>query len=88
MTPLPADRVLEQYFHEARSKLLDLAAIFDRIGRGAGAEVALSDGRAAKLRQAVQLLLSEASNKAEQIQQLFSLPYDPAWPRPQPRLER
>jgi len=85
MTPLPADRVLEQFFHEARSKLLDVAAIFDRIGRGTGADSATADPRAAKLRQAVELLLGDAPNKAELLQQLFSLPYDPAWPRPQPR---
>lgn len=85
MTPLPADRVLEQFFHEGRSKILDVAAIFDRIGRGTGAGAAQSDPRAAKLRQAVELLLGDAPNKAELIQQLFSLPYDPEWTRPQPR---
>jgi hypothetical protein len=85
MTPLPADRVLESFFHEARSKLLDVAAIFDRLGRGVGADAAASDPRAAKLRQAVELLLGDAPNKAELLQRLFSLPYDPDWPRPQPR---
>ena len=34
MTPLPATQALDRYFLEARSKLLDLAAILDRIGRG------------------------------------------------------
>jgi hypothetical protein len=86
MTPLPAIRVLDQYFHEARSKLLDVAAIFDRISRGAGAAEAQQDPRAAKLRLALEYLLSEAPNKAELIQQVFSLPYDPEWPRPQPRM--
>lgn len=85
MTPLSAERVLEQSFHEARSKLLDLAAIFDRLGRGAGAESAASDPRAQKLRQAVEVLLGDTPNKAELLQQLFSLPYDSDWPRPQPR---
>jgi hypothetical protein len=83
MTPLPADRALEQFFQEARSKLLDLAAIFDRIGRGDGA--ATPDARLAKLRKAVEILTGDAPNKAELLQQLFSLPYDPDWPRPQPR---
>ena len=36
-TPLAADQALERYFHEARSKLLDVAAILDRIDRGQGA---------------------------------------------------
>lgn len=84
MTPLPAERVLEQSFHEARSKLLDVAAIFDRLGRG-GAESAASDPRAQKLREAVEVLLGDAPNKAELIQQLFSLHYESDWPRPQPR---
>ena len=85
MTPLPADRVLDQFFHECRSKLLDVAAIFDRLGRGEGTEAATKDPRAAKLRQAVELLLGDAPNKAELLQQLFSLVYDPDWKRPAPR---
>ena len=85
MTPLPADRVLEQSFHEARSKLIDVAAILDRLGRGDGADTTTADPRAQKLRKALELLLGDAPNKAELLQQLFSLPYDPEWPRPQPR---
>ncbi len=34
MTPLPSAKALDNYFLEARSKLLDLAAILDRISRG------------------------------------------------------
>ena len=45
MNPLPAARALDQYFLEARSKLLDLAAILDRIGRGRDAGGANADGR-------------------------------------------
>ena len=36
LPPLPADKALDAYFLEARSKLLDLAAILDRIDRGGG----------------------------------------------------
>ncbi len=85
MTPLPADRALDTFFQEARSKLLDLAAIFDRVGRGDGTPAATADPRYAKLREAVALLLGDAPNKAELLQRLFSLAYDPNWPRPQPR---
>jgi hypothetical protein len=85
MTPLPADRALDTFFQEARSKLLDLAAIFDRVARGDGPGAATADPRYAKLREAVALLLRDAPNKAELVQQLFSLAYDPNWPRPQPR---
>jgi hypothetical protein len=85
MNPLPAPRALDQYFLEARSRLLDLAAILDRVGRGDNADAAGTDPRAAKIDQALEVLLSDAPNKAELIQQLFSLEYDPNWKRPKPR---
>ncbi|AWM37545.1 hypothetical protein GobsT_44690 [Gemmata obscuriglobus] len=85
MNPLPAAAALDQFFLDARSKLLEAAAIFDRIGRGAGAETAAADPRMAKLRSAVEALLGDAPNKAELLQQIFSLAYDPEWPRPAPR---
>src|SRR3989442_320302 len=50
MTPLPADKALDAYFLEARCKLLDLAAILDRIGRGADSTVASADPRLARVR--------------------------------------
>jgi hypothetical protein len=85
MNPLPAARALDQYFLEARSKLLDLAAILDRIGRGDPSPAAAADARNAKINQALEVLRSNAPNKAERIQQIFSLEYDPSWKRPQPR---
>ena len=85
MHPLPASRALEQYFLEARSKLLDLAAILDRIGRGENNGVAEADPRVAKIDRALEVLSSEVSNKAEQIQQIFSQEYDPNWKKPKPR---
>ena len=86
MTPLPAARALDQYFLEARSRLLDVAAILDRIGRGFDSGTAAADPRLARIRAAVEVLLAGESNRAEQIQAIFSLDYDPDWPRPQPRL--
>lgn len=85
MNPLPAPRALDQFFHEGRSKLLDLAAIFDRIGRGSDTSAATTDPRHEKLRKALEVLASDAPNKAELVQQLFSLAYDPAWKVPSPR---
>lgn len=85
MNPLPAARALDNYFLEARSKLLDLAAILDRIDRGDEADAANADGRAARINRALEVLRSQAPNKAEQIQQIFSLEYDPNWKRPKPR---
>lgn len=85
MNPLPAARALDQFFLEARCRLLDLAAILDRIGRGDDPASAAADPRAAKLRTALDILATDAPNRAELVQQLFSLDYDPGWKRPTPR---
>lgn len=85
MQPLPAARALDQFFLEARARLLDLAAILDRVGRGGDPAAASADPRGEKIRQAVGVLLSDSPNKAELIQQLFSIAYDPDWKRPSPR---
>jgi len=85
MTPLPADKALDSYFLEARSKILDLAAILDRIGRGWNASGATGDPRLEKIRQALEVLHDRSGGRAERVQQIFSLNYDPACERPQPR---
>ncbi|HET6573499.1 MAG TPA: hypothetical protein VFG68_07850 [Fimbriiglobus sp.] len=85
MTPLPATQALDAFFLEARARLLDLAAILDRIGRGTDPAAALADPRAEKLRRALEILLTMTDGRAEAVQQLFSLDYDPAWTRPKPR---
>jgi hypothetical protein len=83
--PLPSRTALDAYFLEARCKLLDLAAIFDRIGRGAGSAEVDGDPRLARIRQALEVLHDESGGRAERIQQIFSLDYDPSWERPRPR---
>jgi hypothetical protein len=85
MNPLPAPKALDAYFLEARSKLLDLAAILDRIGRGSGAAGVGEDPRLQKIRQALEVLHDVSGGRAERIQQIFSLDYDPGWKPPQPR---
>jgi hypothetical protein len=85
VTPLAAATALDGFFLEARSKLLDLAAILDRIGRGAGAGELDADVRLHKVRQALEVLRDPSGGRAERIQKIFSLDYDPAWERPQPR---
>jgi hypothetical protein len=85
MTPLPARQALDAYFLEARSKLLDLAAILDRIGRGGGAGELDHDPRLLKVRQALEVLHDAPEGRAEQVQRIFSQEYDPGWERPQPR---
>jgi hypothetical protein len=82
MTPLTSKTALDAFFFEARCKILDLAAILDRIQRGG--EVG-SDARLAKVRQALEVLHDESPARAERVQQIFSLDYDPTWERPRPR---
>jgi hypothetical protein len=85
LSPLPAPKALENYFLEARSKLLDLAGILDRIGRGAEAGAVGQDPRLTRIRQALEILQDGSGGRAERVQQLFSLSYEPGWERPQPR---
>jgi hypothetical protein len=82
---LPAAKALDSYFLEARSKILDLAAILDRTGRGTDAAGVENDPRLEKIRQALEVLHDRSGGRAERVQQIFSLDYDPAWVRPQPR---
>ena len=86
MKPLPANKALEQFFFEARCKLLDIAAILDRINRGQeSGEVLANDPRIEKIRKALEVLEDQSGGRAERIQQIFSLDYDPAWDKPKPR---
>jgi hypothetical protein len=84
-TPQPAAWVLDAHFLEARSRLLDLAAIFDRIDRGSGAANLRDDPRLALIRQAIGILNERGPDRAARVQELFSLPYDAEWKRPTPR---
>jgi len=86
MKPLPANIALEQFFFEARCKLLDIAAILDRIDRGQeSGEVLANDLRIEKIRKALEVLHDQSGGRAERIQQIFSLDYDPSWQKPKPR---
>jgi hypothetical protein len=85
MNPVPAAVALDTYFLEARSKLLDLAAILDRIGRGRDAAAVEADPRMEKIRRALEVLHDQSGGRAERVQQVFSLEYEADWERPQPR---
>lgn len=82
MTPLTAPKALDAYFLEARCRILDLAAMLDRIGRGKDAATVGGDPRLARIREALEILHDESGGRAERIQQIFSLDYDPKWQRP------
>jgi hypothetical protein len=86
MKPLPANKALEHYFFEARAKLLDIAAILDRINRGQKAgEVPPDDPRIEKILEALEVLHDQSGGRAERIQQIFSLEYDATWEKPKPQ---
>jgi hypothetical protein len=76
-----AIEVLERDFLEARCKILEIAAILDRIDRaparhGHGGH---PDPRLGHLRQALDALLEAGPGRAETIQRIFSLEFDPSW---------
>lgn len=85
MTPLVAPKALDSFFLEARCKILDLAAILDRINRGQGASSVEDDPRLERIRKALEVLHDQSGGRAERIQQIFSLEYDASWNKPTPR---
>jgi hypothetical protein len=76
-TPMAAQAVLDREFLEVRAKLLELAASFDRLDRGGG--LSPDDRRLQLVRQGLKVLLDETGDRAEQIQLIFSRPYDDDW---------
>ena len=75
--PLTAPEVLSREFLEIRCKILDLAAALDRLARAEGSVA--DDPRLARLREALTVVLDESDDRAEQVQMVFSRPYDDAW---------
>ena len=68
-----APDTLERYYLEMRWRALSLAADLDRVQRSDGSrQLMQADPRIAKLRQAFNVLLSDAPNRAEQVQLIFS----------------
>ena len=76
-TPMAAQAVLDREFLEVRAKLLELAATFDRLDRGGSAPA--DDRRLQLVRQGLKVLLDETGDRAEQIQLIFSRPYEDDW---------
>ena len=74
MQPVP---VIEQEFLPLRAKLLELGAALDRLDR-AGA-LGGREPRAGKIRVAIETLLAGGSDRAEEIQLVFSRPYEDDW---------
>lgn len=71
--------VLNRDFLETRCRILDIAAALDRLDRAPGRPGEAPDRRLAQLRQALEALLEPGPGRAETVQRLFSLEYDPEW---------
>jgi hypothetical protein len=75
---MTAVAILDQEFLPMRAKLLEIAATLDRLDRADGN--AANDRRVGQVHSAVETLLrGDAGERAEQIQLLFSRPYDDDW---------
>ena len=85
VSPVAASKTLDAFFLEARCRILDLAAILDRIQRGSRAGDVEKDPRVEKLRRAIEVLHDQSGGRAERIQQIFSIEYDSGWEKPNPR---
>jgi hypothetical protein len=68
--------VIEQEFLPLRAKLLEIGAALDRLEREG---VAAGEPRLAKIRAAIEALLEGGDDRAEQIQLVFSRPYEDEW---------
>ncbi len=76
-SPLTASETLDREFLEIRARLLQIAASLDRLGRAEGSMQ--NDPRLQKIQQALAILGGKAAERAEQIQLVFSRPYDENW---------
>jgi hypothetical protein len=82
MSQRTADAILNETFLDARCRLLEVAAMFDRIDRAGIDTVPLSEStqkRYDQLHAALQILASSNPDRAEQLQRLFSREYLPDW---------
>ena len=71
-SPKTAAELLTMYYHDARSHLLETAAILDRIERAEGGEKAMRDNRIKQLKDACNILTNASANRAEQFLLLLS----------------
>ena len=68
---------LEREYLPIRARILEIAAALDRIQRSSS--VTLSDPRWDQLQAGIRLLQSDDPERAEQVQLLFSRPYEEHW---------
>ncbi|MCA9024082.1 MAG: hypothetical protein KDA86_02595 [Planctomycetaceae bacterium] len=79
MATKTADSILDRHFLELRCEILNLAAALDRIERSDGFEAVREDNRLELLRQGIDILRTEGTDRAERMQMLFSDEYQAGW---------
>jgi hypothetical protein len=71
-SPKSASELLDLYYLDMRSGLLEAAAALDRIERGRGYAEIASSPRLARLREALVLMADNQGNRTERFLNLFS----------------
>jgi len=79
LNPREALEVLDRDFLETRGKILEIAAILDRIDRAPARHHLHPDPRVGQIRQALEALCVPDPGRSETIQLIFSLEYDQNW---------
>jgi hypothetical protein len=74
-----AQEVLNSEFLQIRCTILDLAAALDRLDRAPDHPGQHPDPRLCQINQALEALLVHDVGRAETVQRIFSLEYDPDW---------
>lgn len=69
--------VFDQEFLPIRAKLLEVAASLDRLDRANGSLT--SESRVKQIRAAIEVLLGSDDDRAEQVQLIFSRPFEDDW---------
>lgn len=72
--PMTAIEILDLYFIENRSRILDVAAFLDRIDRYEGADKAKADFRYVAIMKVIKLLAESGGNRTKSIQLALSDP--------------
>ena len=71
-SPKSARELLDMYFFDARSALLETAATLDRLERAEGGEAIFADPRIENLKKACDIIKNGKENRTEQFLVLFS----------------
>jgi hypothetical protein len=70
--PLTTGQIIDEYFIENRTRLLELAAFLERIDRSTDGADARGDFRMAAFHQALHIMTSNVPDKMDRIQLIFS----------------